>query len=142
RGRGLRELRPGSYLITPKLNPARAVVLREFNVDLVPATAEVFSADALARLCGEAETGLSVIRAAYHAEVRRSLPRLVSDLANEASPPTEYFLGHEPTWADVRSGRAIQRHFDETIYDAAKAVLASSQSAPPIALTGTAGSGK
>lgn len=45
--RGQRDLRPGSYLVTLSLNPARAVVLRELNVDLIQSSAEEFGKQAL-----------------------------------------------------------------------------------------------
>jgi hypothetical protein len=141
--RGQRELRPGSYLVTPSLNPARAVVLRELNVDLVRHTAEEFSKEGLVALGAASSAGHAALDMAYRAEQRRSLPRLVSDLAVEPAPSSsEYLSGHEPLWTDITNGRAIVRDCDTDIYDAAKSILLSSAPASPLALTGTAGSGK
>jgi tetratricopeptide (TPR) repeat protein len=141
--RGQRELRPGSYLVTPTLNPARAVVLRELNVDLVQLTAKEFAQHGLLALGAASAAGHAALDASYQAEQRRSLPRLVSDLALEPAPPSsEYLSGHEPKWTDITSGRAIVREFDTDVYKAARSVLFSSLPASPLALTGTAGSGK
>ncbi len=63
RGRGLRELRPGSYLVTPSLNPARAVVLRELNADLITLTAEDFKHQGLTALGGAVEAGRAALAA-------------------------------------------------------------------------------
>jgi hypothetical protein len=141
--RGLRELRPGSALVTPTVNPARAIVLRELNIDWLALTAEQFHAVAFPALRAAAEAGHATLRSALQTDRRRSLPALVSDLAAAAGPTqTEYLMGHEPTWADLKSGRAIEREFDDAIYAAAKSVLVSALPGAPIAITGTAGAGK
>src|SRR5437773_3225110 len=144
RARGVRELRPGSYLVTPGLNPARAIVLRELNVDFVRETADGFGLQVLNQLGAAVEAGHSALRAAYQADRRRSLPRLVSDLAIDAAAAvgSEYLSGNEPTWGDISRGLAVVRDYDAEIYDRAAAILRSSLTGSPVVLTGTAGSGK
>jgi len=41
--RGTRELRPGSVLVCPTLNPARQILLSELNIQWVPSTAREFA---------------------------------------------------------------------------------------------------
>lgn len=141
--RGLRELRPGSYLVLPKLSQAREYVLRELNVDWIPLTADQFQESALRPMRGAIEEGHLALRAKHEGEMRRSAPHLVSDLAAEpASGTTEYLMGHEPTWVDISQGRAIERECDSTIYAIAKRLMLSASDRRPFVIGGTAGSGK
>jgi hypothetical protein len=141
--RGTRELRPGSCLVCPSLNPARKVLLRELHVDWVPMTAEEFAGEVLSELDEAVAEGHRLLRAKYEADVRRSRPRLVSELASVGgSASAEYLLGQEPTWADIQHGVAVARECDEGVYEIARMVLSSGEACPPLVVTGTAGSGK
>ncbi len=141
--RGTRELRPGSYLVCPELNAARQRLLRELNVDWIPMTAREFEAEVLSRLPPQAARGHQALQAKHQAQARSALPRLVSDIAAEnPSAKTEYLLGQEPTWADLHSGRAIERLCDSQVYEIAIKVLNGKAAPGPLVMTGTAGSGK
>lgn len=142
RSRGLREMRPGSYLVCPSLNPARAETLRELNIEWIPMTAQRFAEELLQAMAPEIREGHSVLSARAQAEGRRRTPQLVLDLAaTEPMERTEYLLGYEPTWGDLRSGKAIERDCDLEVFKAAEAILAG-RSLVPLVITGTAGSGK
>ncbi|MCL5959689.1 MAG: SIR2 family protein [Chloroflexi bacterium] len=141
--RSTRELRPGSYFVSPSLNSARRLMLQEFNIDWVPLTAREFAAEILTNLSTAKDAGHKALRAKYQAEERRNVPNLVSDLAaQKPTASTEYLLGQEPTWSDLHSGRAIERDCDSKIYELAYATLASPHRCPPLVISGTAGSGK
>jgi hypothetical protein len=141
--RGARELRPGSYLVCPKLNRARQRILKELNIDWISMTAREFANLVLVDLNSESEMGHKELRAKLDMEKRRSLPQLISELASHVGPEkTEYLMGEEPTWADLQSGRAIERETDSKIYEIAQTVLSSKESTKSLLLTGTAGSGK
>lgn len=141
--RGTRELRPGSYLICPQLNAARRMILKELNIDWIPMTAEQFEASVLVNLRVEAEMGHRELRTRFESDKRQSLPQLVSELVSiDPSKRTEYLMGQEPTWADLHSGRAIERDVDSRIYEIAQAILTLQEPSRPLLITGTAGSGK
>lgn len=141
--RGARELRPGSYLVCPNLNRARQKILKELNIDWVSMTAQEFAKSVLADLKSESELGHKELRIQFDTDKRQSLPQLISDLMSRSSPTrTEYLMGEEPTWADLQSGRAIEREADKGIYDIAQKILSSKEQSAPLLVTGTAGSGK
>lgn len=141
--RGVRELRPGSYLVCPNLNRARQNILRELNIDWVPMTASEFAMSILAECTRESELGHEELRTKLDLEKRRTLPQLVSDLSTrKQSGKTEYLMGAEPTWNDINAGIAIEREVDIDIYKNAKEALLDKEISKPLLLTGTAGSGK
>jgi hypothetical protein len=141
--RDLRELRPGSYLVCPALSRAREYFLRELNIDWVKMTAEEFARVVLRDLGSAVDEGHAAIRVKYELEHRRSTPRLVSEFVAEArSSRGEYFLGHEPTWDDLTSGRAVERECDRGFLLIARRIMSGAMAAAPLVLIGTAGSGK
>jgi len=141
--RGITELRPGSYLVCPELNPARQKILKELHIEWVPMTAKEFQESVLSDFSVESGLGHDQLRAKLDSKLRRTVPRLVSELVGESSSSrTEYLMGQEPQWADLTSGRAIERENDTDLFDIAKAILEGRLSPRPLILTGTAGSGK
>jgi hypothetical protein len=141
--RGLRDLRPGSYFVSPKINSAREYVLSDLNVDLLTMTAKEFQLDVLDTLQQAATDGHLALRSLREAEDRQIVPRLVADMAaTPSSTTTEYLMGHEPVWSDLQFGRAIVREFDEEIHTTVTQILRSQLPPMALVLTGTAGSGK
>jgi Mrp family chromosome partitioning ATPase len=149
RGRGsdgarhLRELRPRSYLVTPSLDRARQALLTEFNVVWVPMTGEQFTREILDKISPAAQKGLerlSVLGSAVKSEALE-LPD-VAKLATNPTQGTEYLVGQEPIWADLQSGRAIERENDETVWRGITAGLKKSGCKGVVIISGTAGSGK
>jgi hypothetical protein len=139
RGRRVRELRPGSYLVSPSLPAARAAMLEEFNIDWIEMDAEEFAVDVLARFAEECEAGLRIV-ARREAPRREDQPlRPVSELRLEAAQDTrEYLLGREPVFADFGDeGYAITRMFEDDLLDSVNA-----HPSGILLVTGTAGSGK
>ncbi|MDE0000530.1 MAG: hypothetical protein OXQ89_22535 [Rhodospirillaceae bacterium] len=143
-GRGVRELRPGSYLVTPALSKAREILLKSLNVDWISMTAQEFAESWLSELGTQARAGLQVIDSSRRERSRSNRPTLVAELSAEGPQDqrTDYLLGQQPSWSDLQSGRAILRDCDKTLYGVAKNALNNSDSCPPVIVCGTAGSGK
>ena len=142
-GRHARELRPGSYFVTPVLSKARELLLKELNVNWIPMTGEEFASSWLGNLRRAATSGFSAISASRSVEQSSTVPALVSDLSTqEARRDSDYLIGQQPTWSDLQLGRAIVREFDETIYTLARAALELNEISTPLLLSGTAGAGK
>jgi hypothetical protein len=142
-GRGLRELRPRSYLVTPSLDAARRSLLAEYNVVWLPLTAEEFQAQVLSKLPVAAKAGLNVLHRQATADPfdLRTIP-LVSSLANNPGAPSSFLVGEQPIWADIQTGRAIARDCDEEMWTAVTNAMTAMGPKGVIVLTGTAGSGK
>jgi hypothetical protein len=140
-----REFRRESFIVTPKLDRARAELLhREFNVTHVQMDVEEFSKELLAAVSGTVDEGFAVIGAASEAAKEATEPPLAQDLS-AASPPgsADYLLGRAPTWGDVRDGFAATRRSDTELEELAKDQLRTAdQPRRAILVAGTAGSGK
>ena len=110
-GRHARELRPGSYFITPVLSKARQVLLEELNVDWIPMCAEEFATSWLNRLRRAAETGFDAISASRTAEERSTVPSLVSDLSTaKVRRDSDYCSVNSPLGPTCRAG---ERSFEK-----------------------------
>ena len=141
--RGTRELRPGSVLVSPSLNPARQLLLNELNIEWVPQTAQEFAEQVLSQMGPAVNAGREAATFKLDAERRVATPKLVSELASvNIDKSTEYLLGQEPDWSDLHQGRAIRREVDDEIIKQAKAILSNKVASVPMILDGTAGSGK
>lgn len=134
-----RELRPGSYLVSPSLTAARRAILKDhFNVDWIPLSAEDLASEVLGQLADAQREGIRQL-VAQAAGPRESVLLDVASLRTQpAQDLREYVMGREPVWADLgEAGFAITREFEADIQpnideSAARALL----------LTGTAGAGK
>lgn len=138
--RGMRELRPGSYLVTPRISAARAAMLKEFNIDLVTMGQEEFASQVLENLERERQAGLAKLALSSRSTSSGYSLKKVSDLrlTRPAKSSTgEYLLGREPTWYDIVEGTAVAREFEGRL----KTKIEDSR-ARTVLLTGTAGSGK
>lgn len=140
------ELRPKSFLVTPTLDKPREVTLSQFNIEWISMTAEEFSQQVLAQLEPTQTKGLSAV-----SKKQRKIfndADEIADLAgilNESlkqNDKTDYLLGREPTWADIRSGRAIERDVDRSLWQKAIELKKSKGSKGVMLISGTAGSGK
>lgn len=110
--RGLREMRPRSYLVTPTLDRAREARLSNFNITWIPMTAEEFAHHVLSKLGPAVERGLAFFQVArVSVEQEPRLPE-VADLATNPHRESEFLLGEEPIWADIQTGRAVERDCD------------------------------
>lgn len=131
-----RELRPGSFLVTPKLSRARGLALRQYQVDWVDGTGESFEQDVLACLDDAAKTGLKrALRAPSREQTLIPLDDATIDDAQ--GDEREFLLGRAPRWADLADGFATERDFDRSL-------LEQVQYERPglVVVTGTAGAGK
>ena len=141
-GRDQRELRPRSYLVTKHLSPARQALLAEFNVVWLPMYGEEFHEQVLNNLGDSIRQGLSYIAA----EATFSLkPKAVPDVAEIAVNPlqgSDYLLGQQPIWADVQSGRAVERDDDLELWRMIESKLSLAGVKGALVISGTAGSGK
>jgi hypothetical protein len=132
--RGVSEQRPGSYLVSPSLPQDRRRLLAAYNIRWIPLSASDFADAVLSNLREDANKGFELLRASASSD--RGALRLptVQQLATLPQPPdSEYLLGAQPRWDDIRSDRAVPRAFEENIpIDAARGT---------IVVTGTAGAG-
>lgn len=141
--RGMGELRPRSYLVTPQLSKPRESLLARHNVVWLPMTAEQFVEQVLGRMTDVVADGLKRLKViADDTQQQSSLPIEVGQLRPDPNEKTEFLVGSEPTWSDLVSGRAVQRDIDEHVWRTAHAAMSSAGQRTPIAIIGTAGSGK
>ncbi|MDE0123861.1 MAG: SIR2 family protein [Bryobacterales bacterium] len=138
-GRGLRELRPRSYLVTPSLPLARKALLTELNIAWIPMTGEQFTSQVLGQVREDSIEGLKIF-IDFKPKRTRSIP-VVGDLAIRPNDPSEFLLGQEPIWSDLQSGRAVRRTVDQALWTLIESKL-NAKSGGFVLLTGTAGSGK
>lgn len=139
KGAGGRELRPGSYLVTPSLSAARRAMLEEYNVDWIQMDQETFAKDVLSEMADDAKRGLLAITE------RVSVPRAPASIQPLAellaerpvADGPEFLLGREPRWSDITEGWAVQRQFEAPLSSEI-----NDQRARIAILTGTGGSGK
>ena len=134
-----RELRPRSFLVTPTLSLARKQMLRSYNVEHVAMNANQFALAVLPHLQQAAAEGHNRISRARQSHGQRISIRYVSELRQE-SPEIDlnrYLLGREPTFFDISHGFAIQRSFENEIFDDSKIL-----DAQITLIMGTAGTGK
>lgn len=114
--RGVSEMRPRSYLVTPSLPADRRRLLGTYNVQWVPLTTAEFADEVLAAVKEPARTGLQALRSA---EPRRGTaldPPKVVELSSLPQPQaSEYLLGARPRWDDIRLGRAVERTFETAL---------------------------
>jgi hypothetical protein len=141
-GRDQREFRPRSYLVNPSLPAAKRALLAEFNVVWLQMTAEEFSETVLAPLTDTAVKGLQFIHASHQPSSSvRSVPS-VADLAVHPDEKNEYLLGNQPIWADIQSGRAVEREHDSEVWEKIESIRKSKGSCGVLVISGTSGSGK
>lgn len=137
-----RELRPRSYLVTPQLSPAKRALLGDFNVVWLPMTAEEFSEKVLSQIGDAARKGLGCLLAQAQVEtIRKTIPD-VTELAVNPNEGSQYLLGFEPIWADIQTGRAIERANDCDIWSLVEKMWAKGGPKGLIVISGTSGSGK
>lgn len=136
---GGRELRPGSYLVTPELPAARAAILKShFNVDWLPLTADEFCDQVLSQLEDAQREGIRHFLAAGTPAHVHALQDVAQLRAEPAQDLREYVMGREPVWADLSAdGFAITRDFENGLQ-----AQVDEQEARALLITGTAGSGK
>jgi len=132
--RGVREMRPASYLVSPTLPPDRRRLLSTYNIRWVPLTAAEFADTVLQRISESAETGLKLLRATASETGGPLRLTTVGELAALPGPAvSDYLMGAQPQWGDIRAGRAAQRAFE------ARIPLELTEGT--ILVTGTAGAG-
>lgn len=151
--RGLRsrtsdnELRAKGFLITPSLGRARVDKLREYNIIHVRGTAERFATEVLERLLDAAERGAAALSEAT--SVRPGDERNIIQVRSASTLPskkTAFLLGEEPSWADIREGRAVDRDEDgPRLANLSRALKTDRRTGDPVqvlAVIATAGAGK
>ena len=118
-GRGERELRPKSILVAPTLSPVRIALLRDLNVEFVRSDPHAFITQYLTPLRAEFTAGHSLlaVSASFTTDAPSNVEAVSDALSRERKRRTEYLLGQEPVWDDIRSGRAIRREIDRSIIE-------------------------
>jgi hypothetical protein len=140
KGRRMKELSPQSYLLTPTLDRAREVSLSQFNIDWLSMTAEAFAQNVAPKLSEGVKEGFAFLSSGSRFGGPTKVPEL-TEIATDPNKRTEFLLGSEPIWADIQSGRAIERESD---HELCEALISEFDSAVKRAfiISGTAGSGK
>ena len=105
-------------------------------------TAEEFSETVLARLADAAAVGLGYIHASNVSSSASRQILSVAELAVHPDVKNEYLLGNQPIWADIQSGRAVEREHDSEVWERIERARGSSASRGIILISGTSGSGK
>ena len=125
-----------------RVEPSTTGDLERHKIDWFPGTAEDFANDILSKLKDEAQRGFAFF-AQYDDRRASDFVPLVSELASQ-NPKlhTEYLLGEEPLWADLLTGRAIERSHDRVLSETAWRILDGQVTNTAVAVTGTAGTGK
>ncbi|MRG98659.1 SIR2 family protein [Polyangium spumosum] len=151
--RGLSELRPRSFLISPKLSRARQSLLKQFNVEWVSCTAEQFAGEVLDKMHTSILPGLKALGVQL-AGIKSGISQIVDVGAiiarTRPASPSAFLLGDEPKWSDLTAGRAIERSVDVEMLEHCRDAVARDRRdgagklkpGPLLLLTGTAGSGK
>jgi energy-coupling factor transporter ATP-binding protein EcfA2 len=138
RNRQLRELRPGSYLVTPAIPEARKAMLDDFNIKLIQMGQEEFLNGILETMEVERVRGLTTIGNRQASRLEQKFLHNVADLRLEKDDgSSDFLLGREPFWADITSGRAVKREFENTLKESI-----GTKKENIVVITGTAGSGK
>jgi tetratricopeptide (TPR) repeat protein len=134
-----RELRPGSYLVSPSLPQARRALLEHhFNVDWIPMTHQEFADQVLAALKDARQEGQQALARRASRTPEAALQRVAELRTEPGEDLREFLLGREPTWADLSpEGFAVHRQFENRISEE----LDESEGRA-LVLTGTGGAGK
>lgn len=142
-----REMRPKSFLVSPSLSRARRDKLSAYNIVWVKATAEEFAVQVLASM-GEASQRGHAVLAAGDADALGDERNIieVADALLKSTHSSDFLLGEEPTWADIRTGRAVDRTEDGRRLELLSRVVDEPRTrasrTPVVVISGTAGSGK
>lgn len=139
RGTDTIEMRPPSYLVTPRLPQARAALLKRYNINWIQSTEDEFFDEAFSGAAAEAESGRTELARRFNPTPSRVSVRSLADLrtAPPSGDPTLFLLGKEPEWADLLTGFAIVRSFEPDLL-----TNAASGDYAAIVISGTSASGK
>ncbi|WP_145976154.1 hypothetical protein [Nitrospira moscoviensis] len=140
--RDIREMRPGSYLVSPVLDRARASRLSEFNITWLQMTAEEFSEKVLKELTDARDAGLKLFKSGRDESGHAPQLAEVGTLATDPHRHSEFLLGQEPIWADIQSNRAIERACDKEFSETFTRLRAEKDKPRILMIAGTAGAGK
>jgi hypothetical protein len=132
--RGVKDMRRGSYLVSPDLSKDRERLLATYGVQWIKATAEGFAVDFLKPLLPDVEDGHTLLRQRGTRTSGEVVLPTVAELSEGAkNQASDYLFGADPSWADVMEGRAVDREFE--------AGLDLTATSGVVLVTGTAGSG-
>jgi hypothetical protein len=140
------ELRRKSVLVSPSIDEARLALLEDqLNIEHLALTFEEFSERYLPLAEAVASEGHEVLCERSVIQEERTEVPLAADLAAGCpDEATDYLIGQEPQWSDLRVGRAIKRGVDAELLEAVAAPLEAEDDPRPrvILLSGTAGAGR
>ncbi|MHA7282545.1 ATP-binding protein [Arthrobacter sp. TMS2-4] len=129
-----RELRPKSWLVTPRLDPGRRAMLQRLNFEHLEETESAFYTRVIAP-----ELSTLTGKKPQRSTLTPTSPFLsVADQVRNAPPgAADFLLGASPTWGDVVNGYAATFDFDTKLSCTIDAL-----SSGTVAVIGSAGSGK
>lgn len=126
------EMRPKSWLVTPKIDPGRRAMLQRLNFEHHADIEEEFYERVLAPV--ESDLASLGLAKPQREGALDTVDQMVRD-ANVGSP--DFLLGVSPTWGDVVDGFAAAFKFDEELLEVVDGIASGA-----VLVTGSAGSGK
>ena len=134
-----RELRPGSFLVTPEIPVARRAVLKDdYNIVWIPMDQQEFAESILTTFAEAREAGHRVHARSSRVAGPELVINRVADLRGSGPSGDEasYLLGRQPTWSDLVDGFSVEREFETDLSSL------SPDGERLLVITGTGGSGK
>lgn len=130
-----KELRPRSWLVSPRLDIGRKQMLDGLNFKHIEQTEQEFFDSTIAP---HAPRLLTAAQMSEHRGVGDDALQDVAEGIRDAAPGSpDYLLGSAPRWGDVTDGYAATFSFDDDLTDTIDRL-----SAGTVGVTGSAGSGK
>lgn len=129
-----KELRPRSWLVTPRLDIGKKTFLENLNFQHIPFTEEEFFTNVVAPNETQLLEAGKIPDATPVSDALLDVSESVRG-ATRGSP--DYLLGSNPTWGDITNGYSASFEFDERLMDAIDALKEGT-----VGVIGSAGSGK
>jgi hypothetical protein len=128
-----KELRPRSWIVSPRLDIGRKSMLEQLNFKHVELTEAEFYDSVVADHAAD----LTALRQRETTTSPDSLLDVAAEIRVAAEGTPEFLLGATPTWGDVTNGYAATFAFDDELMQSI-----SSRDSGTISVIGSAGSGK
>lgn len=129
-----KELRPRSWLVTPRLDIGRKQMLDGLNFKHIEQTEQAFFEETIAPY---APRLLAAAQLNEHRAGDDALRDVSEEVRDAAAGKPDYLLGSAPKWGDVTNGYAATFSFDDDLTNAIDQLSAGS-----VSVIGSAGSGK
>ena len=141
--RGERELRPRSYLVTPRLNRSKEALLSQYQIVWLQMTTKEFCEKVLSTMADAKKKGHQYLHRHFEWTTKYGSKIVrVADIPEGTKEPTEYLMGAEPEWVDAKQGRIASRKCFKEIVEEIERLRAAPSINEFLIVAGTAGTGK